>query len=209
VGSKQPLKIALFGTSADPPTLGHQVILSWLADHFDWVAVWAADNPFKGPQTPLHHRVRMLALMIDHLHAPHQNVHLYPELSQPRTFHTLQIARRHWCNAQFTLVIGSDLIAQLPNWYRADDLLQDVDLLIVPRPGYPLSEAALEALRQRQVRVAIADLMGPATSSTAVREQGEVTGITPPIEDYIHREHLYACQEAPLKKQLIPETITS
>jgi nicotinate-nucleotide adenylyltransferase len=203
------LNIALFGTSADPPTLGHQVILAWLADHFDWVAVWAADNPFKGQQTPLHHRVRMLGLMIDNLDAPRQNLRLYSELGQPRTFHTLQIAKTYWRNARFTLVIGSDLMAQLPNWYRADDLLQDVDLLIVPRPGYSLSEAALEALRQRGVRVAIADLMGPATSSTAFREQGESTGLTPPIEDYIHREHLYACQEAPLKKQPIPEIITS
>jgi nicotinate-nucleotide adenylyltransferase len=205
----QPLNIALFGTSADPPTIGHQVILTWLAEHFDWVAVWAADNPFKGPQTPLHHRMQMLGLIIDELHAPRQNVRLYAELSQSRTFHTVQIAKTYWRNARFTLVIGSDLITQLPSWYRADDLLQTVDLLIVPRPGYSLSESALEALRKRGVRVAIADLIGPATSSTAFREHGEITGLTPPIEDYIHREHLYPCQEAPLKKQSIAETLTS
>lgn len=202
------LNIALFGTSADPPTLGHQVILNWLADHFDWVAVWAADNPFKQQQTPLAHRMAMLGLMIQDLHTPRQNVRLYPELGKPRTFHTLQIAKRYWRNARFTLVIGSDLIAQLPNWYRVDDLLPDVDLLIVPRPGYPLREADLEALRQRGARVAIADLMGPATSSTAYREHGESIGLTPQIEDYIHREHLYPCQEAPPEKQPIPETVT-
>lgn len=202
------LNIALFGTSADPPTLGHQVILNWLADRFDWVAVWASDNPFKSQKTPLRHRMAMLGLMIYGLHAPRRNVWLYPELGQPRTFHTLQIAKRYWRNAHFTLVIGSDLMAQLPNWYRVDDLLQDVDLLIVPRPGYSLSEASLEALRQRGVRVAIADLIGPATSSTAYREHGEIAGLTPAIEDYIHREHLYACQEAPPEKQPIPETVT-
>lgn len=202
------LHIALFGTSADPPTLGHQMILNWLADRFDWVAVWAADNPFKGQQTPLHHRMAMLELMIRHLHVPRHNVRLYSELGKPRTFHTLQIAKKYWRNARFTLVIGSDLIAQLPNWYRVDDLLQDVDLMIVPRPGYSLSEADLEALRQRGVRVAIADLMGPATSSTAYREHGENSGLTPPIQDYIHREHLYAWQEAPPEKRPIPETVT-
>jgi nicotinate-nucleotide adenylyltransferase len=202
------LNIALFGTSADPPTLGHQVILNWLADRFDWVAVWAADNPFKGQQTPLHHRMAMLGLMIQNLHTLRHNVRLYPELGQSRTFHTLQIAKRHWRNARFTLVIGSDLIAQLPNWYRADDLLQEVDLLIVPRPGYPVRETDLEALRRQGARVEIADLMGPATSSTAYREQGEITGLTPAIADYIHREHLYPCQEAPPEKQPIPETVT-
>jgi len=36
----------LFGASADPPTAGHQAILSWLSELLrDWVAVWAADNP--------------------------------------------------------------------------------------------------------------------------------------------------------------------
>ena len=41
------MKIALFGTSADPPTIAHQKIISWLGSQFDRVAVWAANNPFK------------------------------------------------------------------------------------------------------------------------------------------------------------------
>lgn len=35
------MRVALFGTSADPPTAGHQVVLSWLSEGYDWVAVWA------------------------------------------------------------------------------------------------------------------------------------------------------------------------
>ncbi|MCS6815631.1 MAG: adenylyltransferase/cytidyltransferase family protein, partial [Cyanobacteria bacterium] len=54
------MDIALFGTSADPPTVGHQAILLWLLEHFDYVAVWAADNPFKSHQASLHHRLAML-----------------------------------------------------------------------------------------------------------------------------------------------------
>lgn len=195
------LNIALFGTSADPPTIGHQTILRWLSDHFDWVAVWAADNPFKGHQTPLAHRMTMLGLLIDELHLPRQNLHLHPELSQSRTIHTLEIAKVWWQEANFTFIIGADLVPQLPNWYRIEELLQNVNLLVVPRPGYPLRENALEVLRQRGATVAIADLTAPNTSSTAVREHGENTGLTPPIEAYIHREHLYLCQDVPKEKQ--------
>ena len=50
--------------SADPPTAGHLVILKWLSEHYDWVAVWAADNPLKSQQTPLSHRAAMLELLI-------------------------------------------------------------------------------------------------------------------------------------------------
>lgn len=197
------LNIALFGTSADPPTAGHQAILAWLSTHFNWVAVWAADNPFKGHQTPLPHRMAMLRLLIEDLHLPRQNVQLHPELSQPRTIHTVEIAKQRWKHAQFTLVIGSDLVGQLASWYRIEDLLREVNLLIVPRPGYPLSENALEALRHQGAKVAIADLMGLDTSSTAYRERGDYHGLTPPIEDYIHREHLYPCQDVPREKQVI------
>lgn len=40
-------QIALFGTSADPPTSGHQAILLWLSQRFDKVVVWPRIIPLK------------------------------------------------------------------------------------------------------------------------------------------------------------------
>jgi len=197
------LNVALFGTSADPPTAGHQAILVWLSQHFDHVAVWAADNPFKSHQTPLIHRMTMLQLLIDDIDPPRHNLRLYPELSKPRTIHTVEIAAALWPDAVFTLVIGADLVYQLPNWYRVEALMERVNLLIIPRPGFTLNEAALAELRRRGARLTIADVTGPDTSSTAYRENGDTDALTPPIEAYIHREQLYACQDAPREKQPI------
>jgi nicotinate-nucleotide adenylyltransferase len=197
------LNIALFGTSADPPTAGHQEILNWLSQRFDQVAVWASNNPFKLHQTPLPHRMAMLQLLIDDISPPFHNIHLYPELSYSRTLHTLEVAEKIWQNAKFTLVVGSDLIVQLPNWYRSNELLERVDVLVVPRPGYPIEESALQVLRHKGGRVAIAELTGPDTSSTAYREHQEIDGITPPVEAYIHRERLYTCQDDSKEKQPI------
>ena len=45
--------IALFGTSADPPTLGHEALLSELTKIFPKVITWASDNPDKKNQLPL------------------------------------------------------------------------------------------------------------------------------------------------------------
>lgn len=191
--------IALFGTSADPPTAGHQAILTGLAQQFDEVAVWAADNPFKSHQTPLEHRERMLQLLIDEL--PQRNIHLYAELSHPRALITVDRARLQWENAELTLVVGADLVAQLPRWYQVETLLHQVNLLVVPRPGYDLSEAALTPLRQMGATVAIANLSAPAVSSSAYREAGNLEVITPPVEAYIHQEQLYKCQP---KKTLTP-----
>jgi len=194
--------IALFGTSADPPTAGHQQILNWLSHHFDEVWVWASDNPFKSHQTRLEHRAAMLRLLIEDIDPPRQNIHLRQELSSPKALVTVEQARQQGAEAEFTLVIGSDLVGQLPRWYRADELFRQVKLLVVPRPGYSLEEANLEGLRDLGARVAIADMTGPAVSSTAYREEGDPDILTPPIEEYIHREQLYEWQDAPRKRLL-------
>ncbi len=183
--------IALFGTSADPPTAGHQAILEWLSDYFDQVAVWAADNPFKTHRTTLQHREVMLRLLIDGIDSPRHNVALYPELSHPKTLTTLERARQRWPQGDLTLVIGSDLVPKIFQWHRIDELLAQVWLLVIPRPGYPLVEPDLDQLKQRSKGVAIANLTGPAVSSTAYREQG-LEGLPPPIAAYIHQEGLYA-----------------
>lgn len=185
------LRVALFGTSADPPTRGHLAILCWLSQHFDQVAVWASDNPFKSHQTALDHRTEMLRLLIGDLDL--RDIQVYPELSSSRTVITVERAQERWQNAEFTLVVGSDLVRQLPKWFRARDLLDRVKLLVVPRPGYSITDSELDPLRQIGADVTIADLNAPNVSSTAYREQGETEGVTSPIQAYIDREQLYRC----------------
>jgi len=202
------MRIALFGTSADPPTAGHQKILRWLSECYDWVAVWAADNPFKSHQTPLEHRAAMLQLLIEDIypstslsnHPPRQNIALEQDLSSFRTLETVEKAKSRWGeDAEFTLVIGSDLLHQLPRWYCIEDLLQQVQLLVVPRPGYTIDEYNLEAVQNLGGNIAIASLTGIDVSSTAYRERGDTQALTPPIVAYIHQEHLYKCQDATTK----------
>lgn len=190
--------IALFGTSADPPTAGHQRILRWLSYRFDIVLAWASDNPFKPNQTPIVHRASMLRLLVTDIQPQRSNIHCDQTLSYPKTIYTLEQAQQRYPSARFTLAVGSDLIAQLPTWYRSQDLLAQVDLLVFPRPGYPATPEALNLLRQLGAAVILADITGLPVSSSAYRKDGDSAAITAPIKDYIHREHLYACQDIPL-----------
>ncbi|BCL34732.1 nicotinate-nucleotide adenylyltransferase [Nostoc sp. MS1] len=193
-------KIALFGTSADPPTAGHQTILWWLSERYDWVAVWAADNPFKAHQALLAHRAAMLRLLIADIDAPRQNIALEQDLSSLRTLETVEKAKLRWgTQTEFTLVIGSDLLSQLPRWYRIEELLQQVQLLIVPRPGYVIDESSVETIQQLGGKIAIASFTGLDVSSTAYREHGDTEALTPPIVAYINQQHLYKCQDATTK----------
>lgn len=187
--------LALFGTSADPPTVGHQEILGWLGEQYDQVAAWAADNPFKHHGAPLHHRMAMLAAAIRDL--PNgNNIEVYANLSHRFTRVTVDRARDRWPTAKITLTIGSDLIQQMPQWYQVADLFQKADLLIIPRPGYGISAEKLAPLKQLGARVTVADLTGSAVSSTVYRNGGDRSALPPSVATYIQRENLYLCQNA-------------
>jgi nicotinate-nucleotide adenylyltransferase len=186
------MNIALFGTSADPPTAGHQKIIKWLSQNYNWVAVWAADNPFKDQQTPLEHRAAMLNLLISDIHPSSGNISLEQELSSWRTLETLEKAKLRWGDhVEYTLVIGADLVNQLPRWYHIEDLLKQVRLLVIPRPGYVIDDNSLERIRELGGTIAIASITGLDVSSTAFREQKDPETLTPPVIDYIYREKLY------------------
>lgn len=185
------LKIALFGTSADPPTLGHQQILSWLAQAYDQVVVWAADNPFKAHGASLDQRTAMLQLLIQDLQISSANVLLRPSWSSRYTLETLQKAQAAWPGQAFTLVVGSDLISQLPTWYQAAELLAQVDILIIPRPHYAIQSPDLVQVESMARSVAIANIQGLDVSSTAYREHRASQGLPPAIAEYIEQEQLY------------------
>jgi nicotinate-nucleotide adenylyltransferase len=185
------MKVALFGTSADPPTTAHLEILRWLSEPFDQVAVWAADNPFKSHQTPLEHRTAMLQLLVNEVECPRVQVH--PELSYPRTLMTVEQAKQRWPGADFTLVVGFDAAQQLPKWFRVAELLQQVNVLVVPRSGYAFQTDVLDRIRQIGTDVTIAPIAVPEVSSTAYREHRDLRGVTQSIQAYIDREQLYRC----------------
>ncbi len=186
------MKIALFGTSADPPTIAHQKIINWLASQFDRVAVWAADNPFKLHGATLEQRSQMLELLIAEMQLPlNQTAQVYRALSSQRTLETLITARSIWPDSQFTLTVGADLITQLPQWYRVSELLSQVELLIVPRTGNQIEPTDLQRLTDLGAKISIAPLSTPAISSTTIRTSHSIDGLTPSVATYIQQQNLY------------------
>lgn len=196
-------KIALFGTSADPPTIGHQTILCWLSQHYDRVVVWASDNPFKQHQTPLEDRSAMLRLTIADLNLAKNNVKLYSELSDRFTLVTVNKARAKWGkDVEFTLVIGSDILGQINSWYKIEELLAQVRVLVVPRLGYSIKPQDLAALTKIGGKYAIATLNAPKVASSTYRLHKDHSLVIPGVNNYILEHNLYNSEsETTLKNQ--------
>ncbi|MEB3302197.1 MAG: nicotinate-nucleotide adenylyltransferase [Cyanobacteriota bacterium] len=162
-------RVALFGTSADPPTTGHQALLLGLLKRFPRVATWASDNPMKARQAPLEVRIALLAALVEAIGNP--RLELVQELSSPWAIETLERARARWPEATVVFVVGSDLVSQMPRWRQASSLLEGLELAVAPRQGWPLQEADLERLREMGALVEVLTLPVPATASSQARGQ--------------------------------------
>lgn len=187
------LQIALFGTSADPPTYGHLEILIWLSKRYDRTAVWASDNPFKRDQTPLDDRTEMLRLLVTLSGESLETLQVYPELSDLRTIITYNRAVKVWPNAKFTFVLGADLLPQLPTWYQAEELLAAVDLLVIPRSGYQILDSTIDKIKSLGGTLEIANLITPNVSSSAYRYDMAPNTVPTIVQSYIQQQELYPC----------------
>ncbi|MFN3926093.1 MAG: nicotinate-nucleotide adenylyltransferase [Pseudanabaenaceae cyanobacterium] len=182
------MEIALFGTSADPPSIAHQQILRWLGEHFAKCVVWVADNPFKQHQAGLAHRLAMMELTIRDLGSSYQNIELHPEIADRRTIYTVEKAKELWQGADFYLVVGADILPQLPKWYCAQDLLAQVKLLVIPRHGIEITPELLAPLG---TTVTIAPATIAPVSSTAYRHYHDPSLVVPAVAKYIEQAGLY------------------
>lgn len=172
--------IALFGTSADPPTLGHRSLLEGLLALYPEVVTWASDNPLKRHGADLAQRTALLRALVEAIADP--RLTLRQELSSPWAIETIGEARRLWPSRPLVFVVGSDLAVQIPGWRQAEALLAACRLAIVPRCGWPLEAAALARLRAMGARPQLLPLQIPATASTDLRRALAEGAVAAPAE---------------------------
>ena len=181
--------IALFGTSADPPTLGHESLLGELIKIFPKVITWASDNPDKKHQIPLLKRSELLRILVKKISNP--KLELVQELSSPRTIHTLKKAFQLWPEASFSFVIGSDLAVQVPKWLNAKSILNKATIAIAMRDGWPISDSQLEDITNLGGEIELLPFSVPESSSSKFRERPQEVLVPKELVPLLLEENLY------------------
>ncbi len=181
--------IALFGTSADPPTFGHQALLKELTTTFPKVVTWASDNPDKNHSISLEKRSQLLRTLVKEI--SHPQLKIIQDLSSPWTINTLIKADKVWPNANFIFIIGSDLAEQVPKWLNAKSILQRANLGITIRDGWPINENKLKEIEKLGGRVEVLPFKIPASSSSSFRESPQERLIPKSIFSILLKENLY------------------
>ncbi|HEY1045283.1 MAG TPA: nicotinate (nicotinamide) nucleotide adenylyltransferase [Bacteroidia bacterium] len=133
------MKRALFFGSFNPIHIGHLIIAQSvlnLGDSDQVEFVLSPQNPFKTSNEllPLENRLNFLETSIkDHSQFSVNTIEF--ELPIPSfTSTTLSELKLRFPNDTFSLIMGSDTLAALPNWKSPETILQH-DIYVYPRPG--------------------------------------------------------------------------
>ncbi|MEX1324149.1 MAG: nicotinate-nucleotide adenylyltransferase [Synechococcaceae cyanobacterium] len=191
----RPSGVALLGTSADPPTRGHQALLEGLLRLFPRVATWASDNPMKEHGATLEQRAALLAAVVTAIDNP--RLELAQDLSSPWAITTLERAAKRWPGQELVFVVGSDLAGQIPRWKQAAAVLQHCHLAVVPRAGWPLREQELETLRRLGGTVEELPLRIPPTTSSLARRQAAPHQVAEAAWPLLLQHNLYGLTARP------------
>ncbi len=181
--------IALLGTSADPPTCGHQALLCGLLNLFPRVVTWASDNPSKEHLTSLETRHQLLDALVVDIDNP--RLKLIQDLSSPWTITTLERASQLWPMAELIFVVGSDLAGQIPTWTQAQDLLRLARVGIAPREGWPIKKTQINTLQALGGRIDLLPLKTPPTASSIIRKKPKLSQIPAAIVPILEERNLY------------------
>jgi nicotinate-nucleotide adenylyltransferase len=192
--------VALFGTSADPPTRGHQALLEGLLQLYPQVATWASDNPQKHHGAPLEQRSTLLGQLVKAIGDPRLSHR--QELSSPWAITTLERAAASWPGRELVFVVGSDLAVQIPSWKQVEAVLKACVLAIAPRAGWPLRSEQLARLAELGGQVVILPLQVPATASSTVRQAPDPAQLPAALLPLLLEHNLYGLGDPSLSHPL-------
>lgn len=153
------MEIALFGGSFDPPHVGHVLAAAYVLATEAVDELWLLPvhgHPLGKKATgAFEHRASLCELAVQGLSRARVS-RLEAELNgEGRTVDLLEHLHRTRPLDRWTLVLGTDLIAERPKWKRFDRIEELARIVSLPRAGF--SEGALlPAVSSTQVRSLLA-----------------------------------------------------
>ncbi len=200
------MRIGIFGGTFDPIHLGHLIVAEQGREQGRLDQVWfvpSARPPhkFDRPLTSFLHRAEMLALAV----AGNPAFRVEP-MEKDRdgpsyTVDTLgELCHRH-PGDEFLLLVGSDTLADLPQWREPVRIVELAALLVAARPGTPVMpveelRARLHlpdgvALRQQVVHTPLIDISSRDLRQRAAAGRSLRYFVPRAVECYVHEKRLY------------------
>jgi len=181
--------IALFGTSADPPTIGHKKILEELSKTYAFTISYVSNNPQKKHIEDISIRSHLLKTLIDDLDNP--KILFNQKISSQWAVESIKKCKEIYKFNNLDFVIGSDLIKDIFYWKNFDKITDEVCFLIILREGYPVESNTLKMLETHKVKFKISSIKIPETSSSNFRLNFNCSNLPTSLIDIVKKNNLY------------------
>lgn len=194
------MRVALYGGSFNPPHVGHQLLALYVLETAGVDELWfvpAFQHPFNKSLEAFEDRFRMCQRAAEALGARVRVSDVEARLGGPsRTLRTVQRLIEDHPAAEFSIVIGSDLVTETESWHGVAELRRLVPFVVVSRGGHP------GELPRTDAGAGDVPVTMPAVSSTAIRAGlragRKMTGSVPKrVLDYIAERRLYGVATSP------------
>ncbi len=181
--------IALFGTSADPPTIGHKKILEELSKIYDSTVSYVSNNPNKKHIEDLSIRSNLLETLIKDLDNP--KIEFNQKVSSQWALESIRYCKKIYELNNLDFVIGSDLIKDICHWKHFDKIVKEVSFLVILRKGYPVESTTLKMLETYKVKFKISSIQIPNISSSKLRSNLNYSNLPTSLIDIVKKNNLY------------------
>jgi len=181
--------IALFGTSADPPTIGHKKILEELSKIYAFTISYVSNNPKKKHIEDISIRSHLLKTLIDDLDNP--KILFNQTIRSQWAVESIKKCKEIYKFYNLDFVIGSDLIKDIFNWKNFDKIILEVSFFIILREGYPVESNTLKMLETYRVKFKISTIKTPNISSSKFRLNFNCSNLPSSLIDIVKSNNLY------------------
>ena len=137
--------IALFGTSADPPTIGHKKILEELSKIYTFTICYVSNNPNKKHKEDISIRSQLLKTLIEDIDNP--KIFFNQSVTSQWAVESIKKCKTIYEFNNLDFVIGSDLVQDIFYWKNFDKIIDEVSFFIILREGYPVESNTLKMLQ--------------------------------------------------------------
>ena len=182
--------IALFGTSADPPTIGHKKILEELSKIYNLTIAYASNNPQKQHKEDIAIRSFLLKTLIDDFENP--RILFNQEISSKWAIESIKMCKDIYQINNLDFVIGSDLVADIFSWKKFEEIINEVNFFIIKRDGYPIESSNLKIFEKYGVKFKISTLNIPKISSSIARLNTKYSDLPKSLIDIVKKNNLYS-----------------
>ena len=181
--------IALFGTSADPPTIGHKKILEELSKTYAFTISYVSNNPKKKHIEDISIRSHLLKTLIDDLDNP--KILFNQKISSQWAVESIKRCKEIYKFNNLDFVIGSDLIKEIFYWKNFDKIILEVSFFVILREGYPVESNTLKMLETYRVKFKISTIKTPNISSSKFRLNFNCSNLPSSLIDIVKKNNLY------------------